>query len=454
VSLDRIVQLVFNVYEAFTVALFVVEEDHLSCFSACTFAQSFDKARPVPLDGTLPGWAARHREPLIIGNFDKDEETLGYYGKEEEIKSFMAHPLDIPGVMVVDSKKKWVFTDKEKKMLAHFVSLLSAEAEREKELRLMEEEREELFLTRRVIGILREPSTASSALEEVLREGLTVARADMAIVGVETKGRLKVTGVVGANADRLSGVEASSKESIVSTMLEGGTEFLLPYDSGFLREKPFLFQNDGIRVRQLFGFPLMLGDSPYGFVGFVSVSQRHLKEAAIGVLRDVALLVSLFLSGHKIREEGKIDGGRDPVTGGMRFGQFFQHLDGLTQNSKDFAILSIRLSAFDFYNRSLGVEKVDDLLRRMHQGIEYCTGKNAIITRSGGGRFYVALKGADVPEDENILNILRFTVLGNFADEVAMTKQGIEIGAAYFPRDSKEPWKLMDIAKSRGKGNI
>ena len=317
----------------------------------------------------------------------------------------------------------------------------------------MEEEREELFLTRRVIGIMRESSTESSALEEVLREGLAVARADMALVGVETKGRLKVTSIVGADADRLSGVAASSKESIVSTMLEGGTEFLLPYDSGFLREKPFLSQNDGIRVRQFFGFPLMLGDSPYGFVGFVSLSQRHLKGEAIGVLRDVALLISLFLSRFKMREEGQVDGGTDPVTGGMRFRPFFQHLDGLTRSSKDFAILSVRLSAFDFYNRSLGVEKVDDLLRRMHQGIEYCTGKNAIITRSGGGHFYVALRGADVPEDENILNILRFTVLGNIADEVATTKQGIEIGVAYFPRDSKDPWKLMDIAKSRGKGN-
>jgi GGDEF domain-containing protein len=453
VSLDRFVQLVFNVYEAFTVALFVVEDDHLSCFSAYTFAKSFDKARLVPIEGTLPGWSVKHHEPLIIGNFDKDEETLGYYGKEEEIKSFMAYPLDIPGVVVVDSKRKWVFTDKEKKMLAHFVAVLSTEAEREKQLRQMEEEREDLFSTRRMIGILREPLTESVVLEQVLQESLVVAGADMALAGVETKGRLKVICAVGVNAERLSGAEASRKDSIVSTIVEGGAEFLLPYGSGFLREKPFLFQNDGIRVKQFFGFPLMLDESAYGFVGFASLSQRQLKEAAIGVLRDAGLLISLFLGRARTREEGETQGGKDPLTGSLQFGRFFHHLETFLEKGRDFALLSIRLPAFDSYNRTIGVRRVDEMLRRMSQVIEYCMGKNAIITRSGGGHFYAALGGADVPEDENILNILRFAVLGNIADEVGAQKQGIEIGAAYYPRDSNDPWRLMDIAKSRGKGS-
>ena len=143
----------------------------LSCLSAVSFAGSFDKARPVPVDGTLPGWVLKHREPLIIGNFDKDEETLGYYGKKEEIKSFMAYPLEMPGVIAVDSKKKWVFTEKEKKVLAHFVSVMEKEVEREKRLRDMEEEREQMALTRRIIGFLREARDAS-VLEEVLKEGL------------------------------------------------------------------------------------------------------------------------------------------------------------------------------------------------------------------------------------------------------------------------------------------
>jgi GGDEF domain-containing protein len=450
-SLDGFVELIFNVYEAFTVALFVTEDDRLSCVSAVSFAKSFDKARLVPLDGTLPGWAAKHREALIVGNFDKDEETLGYYGKQEEIKSFMAYPLDVPGVLVVDSKKKWVFTEKEKKILAHFVSVLSKEVETEKQLREMEEEREELFLTRRVIGLLREPRADESALEDVLKEGLSVAGADLALVGIKSKGRLRVIGAVGAGAGELVGTGTLPKESIVSTIVEGSREFLLPYESGFLREKPLLFQNDGLRVKQFFGFPLMLDEKSYGFVGFASLSPRRLRDGAIGVLRDMGVLISLFLGHLKAREEMEARGDRDPVTGTVRFGPFFNRLEDMARKKKDFALVSIRLSAFKAHNRSVGIERVDDMLRRMYQSIEYCMGKDAIITRSGGGHFYVALGGTDVPEGENMLNILRFTVLGSVTQETGAAKKGIELGAAYFPRDSEDLWELMDMAKDRGK---
>jgi GGDEF domain-containing protein len=453
-SLDGFVHLIFNVYEAFTVALFIAEDDHLFCASALSFSKSFDKTRLVPIDGTLPGWAAKHREALIIGNFDKDEETLGYYGKQEEIKSFMAYPLDTPGVIVVDSKKKWVFTEKEKKILAHFVSVLSTEVEREKQLREMEEEREELFLTRRVVGLLRERRADWSALEEVLKEGLSVAGADLVLVGVESRGRLKVISAVGNGAEELVGMEVPQKESIVSMVIEGGREFLLPYESGFLREKPLLVQNDGLRVKQFFGFPLMLDERPYGFVGFASLSLRRLREGVISVLRDTSVLISLYLGRSQILEEMEVAGDRDPISGTLRFGLFFARLEEMAHKNRDFALVSVRLSAFGDYNRSLGIGRVDDMLRRMHQGIAYCMGKNAIITRSGGGHFYVALRRVDVPEGESILNILKFTVLGNLTEEIGATKRGIELGAAYFPRDSDDLWKLMDIAQERGKGNV
>jgi GGDEF domain-containing protein len=453
-SLDAFVQLVFNVYEAYTVALFVSEEDHLSCFAAISFAKSFDKARTVSIEGTLPGWVAKHREALIIGNFDKDEESLGYYGREEEIKSFMAYPLEMPGVIVVDSKKKWVFTDKEKKILSHFVSVLSKEVETEKQLREMEDEREGLSLTKRVIAIFRAPRDDTSAIEEVLKEGLSVAGADLAFAGAESKGRIRMINAVGAGSTQLLATGSPSRESIVSTIVEGGREFLLPYESGFLREKPLLFQTDGLKAKQFFGFPLMLDERPFGFVGFASFSQRRLREEVIGVLRDISLLVALFLGRFKVREEMIADGDRDPVTGALSFGSFYAQIEGMTSHGKDFALFSVRLNSFKTYNRSQGVGRADDMLRRAHQAIAYCMGKTAIITRSGGGHFYGAVRGADVSENENILNILRFTVLGNMAEAPPGATTGIELGIAFFPRDGEDVWTLMDVAMDRGKRSV
>jgi putative methionine-R-sulfoxide reductase with GAF domain len=128
-TIDNLSHLIFNIYEAFTVAFFVKEHGHLKCLSSVSFATSFDKNRLLPIDSSLPGWVVKHNEPLIIPNFDKDIEALGYYGADEGIKSFMGYPMEGKGVIIIDSKKKWVFTDKEKKILGSFVDLIEEEIE-------------------------------------------------------------------------------------------------------------------------------------------------------------------------------------------------------------------------------------------------------------------------------------------------------------------------------------
>jgi GGDEF domain-containing protein len=450
-SLDSLVQLVFNVYEAFTVALFVEDDKKLSCLSAYSFARSFDKARTVAMEGTLPGWVVKHREPLIIGNFDKDEDALGYYGKKEEIKSFMAYPLEIPGVIVVDGKKKWAFNEKEKKVLPLFVSLFAQEVERVKQIRDMEEEREHFALTRRILGFMRESREDESVLEEVLNEGLALSGGDLALVGVETKGRMRIVGVAGGGDD-LVGAESLPRTSIVS-MIEGGRELLLPYESGYLRERPLVFPDETVRARQYFGFPLMSDERAYGVLGFASLSQRRLREGAIGALRDMAGLLSLFLVRSKARGDLEASAKRDPVTGALRFGPLIGRLTEMAEKKMSFTVVSIKLPGFVLFRRKRGIEAADAILRKMYHGIDYCMGgRGTVVAIHEGAHFYVATKSVDAQEGKNMLKILRFTILRDLAPDVAVAKGDIEIGTALFPKDSEDPWELLDIAENRGAG--
>jgi GGDEF domain-containing protein len=453
-SLDSLVQLVFNVYEAFTVALFVEDDRKLSCLSAYSFSRNFDKARSIPVEGTLPGWVAKHREPLIIGNFDKDEETLGYYTKTEEIKSFMAYPLDMPGVLVVDGKRKWSFTEKEKKVLPLFVSLLAREVEREKQIRDMEEEREHFALTRRILGFMRESRDDESVLEEVLNEGLALSGGDLALVGVETRGKMRIIGVAGEGGDDLVGAESLPRKSIVS-MIEGGRELLLPYESGYLRERPLVHANETVRARQYFGFPLLIDEKAYGTLGFASLSQRRLTEGAIAPLRDMAGLLSLFLVRSKVRDDLQASARRDPATGALRFGPLMERLMEMAQKKAPFSVVSIKLPDFTLFQRKLGIGAAEAILRKMHQGIDLCMGKRGtVVAIHEGAHFYVATKGADARESDNMLKILRFTILRDLASDVAVAKGDIQIGTALFPRDSEDPWELLDMAEGRGAGTI
>jgi GGDEF domain-containing protein len=233
-------------------------------------------------------------------------------------------------------------------------------------------------------------------------------------------------------------------------VVEAGGELLLPYESGYLREKPLVSPNEAVRAKQYFGFPLVMDEKAYGFLGFASLSQRRLKEGAIGVLRDMAGLVSLFLVRLKIREEMEASAKRDPTTGALRFGPLLDHLTETAKKKTEFSLVSIKLPDFALFRRKLGMEAADAVLRKMHQSIEYCMGKGAVIARSGSGHFFVVRKGVEKPEEENVLKILRFTILRNISPEVTAAKRDIEIGTAYFPKDGEDLWELLDIAEGRG----
>jgi len=62
------------------------------------------------------------------------------------------------------------------------------------------------------------------------------------------------------------------------------------HNSGYLREKPLFFPGEPLKARQFFGFPLVADDVPFGVIGFVALYEPHLKETAIGILRNLSSL--------------------------------------------------------------------------------------------------------------------------------------------------------------------
>jgi diguanylate cyclase (GGDEF)-like protein len=448
--IDSFSELMFNVFEAFTVALFLKDGERFRCLSSVTFAQSFDRERQIPIEGSLPGWVLKHNEPLIIPNFDKDEATLGYYGSEESIKSFMAYPLEVPGVIIVDSKKRYVFTDREKKLLGHFVSIIGKELEKEKRFQEIEERNEELAVERRIIRFFLESGLSEVSLEEVLQECLVISQADFSFIGVEKNGKLVIADCAGLDGNVFRLKECPVAGTIAAMVLEGGREFLLPHSSGYLREKPLLWPDDGIRAKQFFGFPLIFEAEPFGLVGFVSVSDAGLRDGAIGLLRDISLLLSLYLI--RMWTKGHLEKGKhvEPVTGALLFASFFKRVDSWMIERKRFAVVSVKVSNFDTYNRLLGVDVTDRLLRRIFQSMEQCLGKTALVTKAGAGHFYAITRGPQALEAENVVRILNYTMQSAMTDDRIDAKGALRIGVSDFPEDGDSVWALLDRADERG----
>lgn len=79
----------------------------------------------------LVGWIAKNSAPLLVPNFDQRKNHIGYYKENEEIriKAFMGCALPGgKGVLCVDSKRQYSFSDKDQKLLHLFAQLIAEQS--------------------------------------------------------------------------------------------------------------------------------------------------------------------------------------------------------------------------------------------------------------------------------------------------------------------------------------
>jgi signal transduction protein with GAF and PtsI domain len=125
-ELKDLIELVSNVNEAFTAALFLYNppRDRLFLRSYHTLSLQVNPKTTIQPGDSLIGWVAKNKQPVNVAQFDRDNRSLKLYLKDEGIKSFMAVPVGDAGVLCVDSKRNYVFTDKNQKILQDFARII------------------------------------------------------------------------------------------------------------------------------------------------------------------------------------------------------------------------------------------------------------------------------------------------------------------------------------------
>ncbi len=124
-GLKEIIQLISNVTDSFTTALFLLDSarNKLNLRSYHSLSLHIDPDTQLQVGDSLIGWVAKNQRPVNISQFDRDTRNLKLYLRDEKIKSFLAVPVGEVGVLCIDSKRNYVFTDKDQKIL-HDFSLL------------------------------------------------------------------------------------------------------------------------------------------------------------------------------------------------------------------------------------------------------------------------------------------------------------------------------------------
>ncbi|HPN97756.1 MAG TPA: hypothetical protein PLX88_04145, partial [Syntrophorhabdaceae bacterium] len=86
--------------------------------------------------------------------------------------------------------------------------------------------------------------------------------------------------------------------------------------------------------------------------------------------------------------------------------------------------------------------------------IKNCVDSRSYISRRGGGRFCILLKGDDVYQTKNILRILHYSILKCLEEEkIDKSICNIETGVSYFPDDGLSMWGMLEKTE-KGKVGI
>lgn len=130
-KLDKILAIVCSVFDAYSAVLFLPVEDRaedlrlVSSFSLGNKILNNASVQP----GSLVAWIQARDNPLIVPNFDRHPTRLGYYedGEEDTIRAFMGCPIPTGGVLCVDSKRQYSFSEKDSKILHLFAQLIASQ---------------------------------------------------------------------------------------------------------------------------------------------------------------------------------------------------------------------------------------------------------------------------------------------------------------------------------------
>ncbi|MEW5722758.1 MAG: GAF domain-containing protein [Thermodesulfobacteriota bacterium] len=374
VQIQSLIDLVSNTTEAYTTALFLApaKGQDLHLYAYQSLSRNLDEDVTIrPGDGLI-GWVHKNNEPVNVDQFDRDTRRLLFYKTDEAIKSFMAVPLPkANGVLAVDSKQRYVFTEKSHKILWQFGQVIELALERVGQSQK----------GRHMGAAMDFLAELEAILSRRLQEGGNMQQA-VALYREYT----------GAAAGFLAAILPGHPDHFYLMAQDSAVDLDLgqtrhPLDTGLAgwvmqNQKPLVLRRDRTGAERSFifhpneplkelpyfaGFPVSWGGRVRGAVLLAGAEPFNFSEAQARVLEiatdRLAISVEMELLYERVAEISKLD----PQVGLPHRTYFTERLNRLIKLSavqgESVALLLVRFTNLDEVAREHGQEAAQDLLK-------------------------------------------------------------------------------------------
>jgi signal transduction protein with GAF and PtsI domain len=455
-ELERLVELIAAVAEAFTAALFLPEEkgSHLRLAAFHSLSRNILRDCRIETGSGLVGWVAAHGQPLSVSDFKPETQTLGFYSSDEEIKSFLAVPVALGqrvGVLAVDSKRSYVFPPRMQKVLSLFAGhvgrWLEAEEQRGKLLQATQAV-EELEAVARRLAEARTPravvdAALSAPLELFGAEGLAVALLE------QGGSACRVAQSSGPGMPSCRGLGVNLRQSLTGWVLRHARSLALAecreyYSKSFVfcPEEPYL------AVRSFLGVPLRAGGELLGALVALAREPGAFREARVSAFQLLASQTATALRAAASSRRQWVLAYREPTTGlpNARYLRDYGRalLDRALAEGQKVVCLVVVVRDLDLLRLEVGPQAVEEALRQVASVCRSLASQDDLVARTEEGHFVLLCERLSLAAGRSLAERL----LAGLKEVCLPEAQGplglkAAVGLSLFPDEARELDELL-----------
>jgi diguanylate cyclase (GGDEF)-like protein len=460
---DRLIELVSNVTEAYTTAIFLADNQKriLRLWKFYSLSDNINTNVSIPFGTGPTGIVAETKKDFDLAKFaERDSSLLKIYAKNESIKSFFAVPIInkdgiLEGVLSIDSKKTYVFSSKEQKLLRLFAEQFSQLLNNLMVQKFMDTDTSDIEFLNEFSNEITKIDDVESVLQLALDSIIKLIECDSYFLSLKSSGSNDGEFCVAVSQSRrnLQGLIFSDQYGLAGCVLEDKKPFLLGNRKEELGSYVFTPSESLGRVRSFLGIPLLYKDEVLGLICLIDSKEGAFSQRDLQVISIMSYGISLAISYAKAqRLIHNLSTNTDGLTGIWNFSGFHEHLDMIIQNAsrkrRPISLMIIDIDEFTELNYSMGHEAGNEILRQFANFLLDTENSNIYVARYGSDEFALVLP--NVGGDRALVyaeNICAAIGDASFVLPSRNVEINVSIGVSCFPEDSNNKNELIKNAQ-------
>ncbi len=463
-DIDELIQLVSSVTEAYTTAFFLADNQTqvLKLWSFYSLSNDVIPDATIPFGVGPIGRVAESQKPFDLSKFsERDSGLLRLYSRNEDIKSFFAVPVIsegvLEGVLCIDSKKAFVFANKDQKLLTLFAEQFASLVNNIKVQKFVDTEASDVAFLHDFCSSIVSIGDVGLILQQTLDSITQLVECDSCFLSLSLsdEGSERSTFRIAAACSHrdLRGLTFSDQDGLAGCIIRGRESFLLSNRRNDFGSYIFTPSESVGRVTSFLGIPLLAKDDVLGLICLIdseedSFNQRDMR--VISIMADTAALAIANAKGQ--RRSHELSTTTDGLTGLSNFSGFHELLVSefqvASQKRRPLSLIIMDLDNFTEINSTSGYEVGNQILRSVAQLLlNLDEDDEMIVARYGSDEFALILPNARKERAFFVAEMIhRIVEDPTFIAPTYGIQVSVKTGVSCFPQDSRSRNDLVNNA--------